>query len=175
MSISERLQRAYKDYKTVTLVQLMIAGVLFPISSLLGLWIGTAGLMIGGLAGGFRLSDHIVRSMTKTNIKKFRDANVKFRVIKRICSQMNVHNHARAKRSMSRSTFSHASGGDSSDDGGSGSGDSDPASDSSALTFPFVFQILKFLKTDSFTSSWQFKNHDCCCLSRNLSVMEAAS
>jgi len=58
---AKRRRKLAEDIKSLALVKLGISAVLFLLNPFLGIWVGTAGLMLGGLAGGVRLSGAILR------------------------------------------------------------------------------------------------------------------
>ena len=140
---TERRRKLSKDIKSLAVVKLGIAGVLFFINPLLGFWFGTAGFMTAGLAGGVRLIPTFDRKVNRCS----HNTGLMLKTFRRI----RIHNHTRAYRSASRPAFASASGGD--DSGGGAESDSgDPPGPN--LPFPVTpFQNFS-RKSDSFLSPW---------------------
>ena len=125
---AERRRKIYEDLKSLALVKLAIAVVLFLVNPFLGIWLGTSGLMIGGLAGSARL---IPAFSGKTN-KCYRDTGLHVKVF----HNTHIRNHARAyRRSSSRPAFT---GGSDDAGGGSESDSSDPSGHSFSFLLPFI-------------------------------------
>jgi len=140
---AKRCQKLVEDIKAMALVKMGIAGVLFLINPFLGIWLGTAGLMLGGFAGGVRLSYAISQH-------NFRAKNTGVRA--QIIRSMHVHNHARDYRRGASST-AIAGGGSDDSDGGSDPDSSDPPGPNlSFLVTPFHNSSLK---PNSFLSPWR--------------------
>jgi len=158
---AERRQQLNSDFKSLAKVKLGIATGLFFINPFLGLWVGMAGLMLVGLAGGVRLSDAVLRS-------NFRRVNsVKLRV--KVFRQART-NRARAyRRGASRTVADRGSGDADGDDGGS---DSDSGGDPpDCNTYPLLvapFPIFLQKKNHSFSwhvlcglGCWRLLRHVC--------------
>lgn len=127
------------------MVQVAVGGLLCLLSLPLGIWIGTAGLMLGGLAGGVRLLPTFGGKGNKYSqnkglrLKTFRQIHIRNR------------NHARAyRRSSSRPAFT--GGGSDDSDGGSDSDQGDPPKHSLSFVIPFII-FSKIKKTNNFSSS----------------------
>ena len=144
---AKRRRELAGDIKIMVIVKMSIAGVLFLVNPFLGIWVGTAGLMLGGIVGGMRLPDVISRP----NFRQAKDTGLRFKVFRRA----HVHNHARAQRSASRPSFAHASGGDDSD-GGSESDSGDPPGPN--FSFPVTPSQNFYRKPNSFISPWRLRH-----------------
>ena len=143
---AERRRKVAKDIKSMAFVKLGIAGLLFLINPFLGVWVGSAGLMLGGLAGGMSF---VPAFAGKAN-SYYRNTGLRQKAFR----QVRVCNYSRARRSASRSTFAKASGGDSSD-GGSESDSGDPPGPS--FSFPVTPIQYFYKKTNSFISPWRLR------------------
>ena len=144
--------------KSMAFVKLGIAGVLFLINPFLGFWVGTAGMMTVGLAGGVRLIPTFDRKVNRCS----QNTGLRLKTFRRI----RVHNHTRAYRSASRPSFTHAAGGDDSD-GGSKSDSGDPP----GPNLPFLVTPSQnfYRNPDSFLSPWRVLfGFGCWCLSCRL-------
>ena len=114
----QKWQKLAEDIKTIGAVKLAIAVILALLSPLLGVWIGAAGIMSFGLAGGVRLARYALpHTQAKFHAQRRNTGLFGTKMFRRLGS---THNHARAGRTASRrSTFAKA-GGDGGDDDGSG-------------------------------------------------------
>ena len=140
---AKRRRKLAEDIKSLAFVKMGIAGLLFLTNPFLGIWVGTAGLMLGGLAGGMRLPDVNLRPNSRL-VK-----NIALRV--KVTRSGRVRNNARARRSASRPCIDNSSGGDDSG-GGSESDSGDPPGPS--FSFPVTpFQNF-YRKANSFLSPW---------------------
>ena len=154
---TNRKQELTESFKLMALVKLGIAGVLFLISPFLGIWVGSAGLALGGLAGGIRLMPAFGGRASKC----FQNTGLRLKLFR----QVRVSNRARtarSSRSASRPAFSNASGGD--DSGGDSESDSGDSSYPLELNISFPvtpFQEL-YRKLNSFLFPWSLSyDHDC--------------
>ena len=155
---AERRRNLANDFKAMAILKMAIAVTLSWINPFLGAWIGAAGLMSAGLAGGLRLPGVISRS----NFRRAKSTSFRVKVIRHV----NVHNHARAYRSAPRSALTHASEGDGSDGGDSESDSGDPSDPPGLkLSFP-VTQFQNFdRKQNNFLSPWRLSYApNCWCL-----------
>ena len=158
---AERRRKLAKDIKSMAFVKMGIAVALFLMNPFLGVWVGSAGLMLGGLAGGMRF---VPAFGGKTN-KCSRNTGLRLKTFR----QVRVCNYSRARRSASRPAFTSASGGDSSD-GGSESDSGDPPGPS----FPFLVKPFQYFyrKPNSFISPWHvLRGFGCWHLSCNNSFL----
>lgn len=162
----KREQKLVQDFKSLAIAKLGIAGVLFLINSLLGLWVGTAGLMVGGLAGGVHLSGTVLRS----NFRRVNSTGFRVKAFR----QVRTPNRARAYRRGTSRTAGGKSGGSSGDDGGDSGGDP-PSSN----TYPFLVTPFQnfYRKLNSVLLPWRVW----CCLGcwclpcHNRSVVEVSA
>jgi hypothetical protein len=138
-----RRRKIEYDLKSLAIVKLGISAALFLINPFLGIWVGTASLMLGGLAGGIHLSGVIFQP----NIRRVNNTGLRIKVFR----SARIHNRARAYRSASRSSFAHASGGD--DSGGDSESDSgDPPEH--GISFPVTPFEYFYRKTDNSLLPW---------------------
>ena len=142
---TKRRHNLAKDFKTMAAVKLGIALLLSSVSPFLSIWVGAAGLMSAGLAGGMRLPDFISRH----NFRIVKNAGLRAKVFRRT----HVRNHARAYRSAPRPAFAGASRGD--DSGGGSESDSGP-SDSDPPGFIFSLLVIPFQSIYRKSNSFQF-------------------
>ena len=141
---AKRRRKLAEDIKSLALVKLGISAVLFLLNPFLGIWVGTAGLMLGGLAGGVRLSGAILRPSFR------RIKNTGFRV--KVFRQARVINRARAyRRGASRAAV--AGGGKDSGDGGSESDSGDPPGPD--FSFPVTLFQKIYRKPNSLLFPWR--------------------
>ena len=133
-----RKLKIVKDFITIVITKLGVAGVLYFINPFLGIWLGTSALMLGGFAGGVRL----LPTFNGRTSKGSRNTGRQLKISERVSGR----NHARSYRrsGASRPAFAGGGGGDS--DGGSESDSGDPAG-ANLLFPPFLsFPVTQFQK-----------------------------
>jgi hypothetical protein len=153
------------NFLVMAIAKIGIAGILFLINPFLGIWVGSAGLALGGLAGGIRLMPTFGGKASKC----FQNTGLRLKLFR----QVRISNRARtarSSRSASRPAFTNASGGD--DSGGDSESDSGDSSDQPGLNLSFhvtPFQEL-YRKLNSFLSlrrlscdlgCWRLPCHQC--------------
>ena len=112
----KRQQEVSKFFGKSAIAQFAMGGMLCFLSLPLGIWIGTAGIMLGGFAGGVRL----LPTFNKGTSRYSKNTGLRLKTSR----STRVRNHARAyRRSASRSAFA---GGKNSSGGDSESGPGDP-------------------------------------------------
>lgn len=165
-------KQSVKDFSRIALFGLFLATALCLVSPFAGLWVATASVMTGCLAGAVKFSDHVVRSKAEYDASFSRATKIRERIANLDCiclmsKNNHRHNHARGYR---RGASSKTSTGGNSSDGGSDPDQGEPPDPDhpSILTHHLLTHLKTFSKTqekNSFTSLRRvLRSLGCCCL-----------